>query len=1149
VRRRRHGASIEIGVGMAERRRPPAEVQHKPAEAAVQDAVRIGLLGGFRASIGTRAVEEGAWPLRKAAALLKLLALARGHRLHRERVMDLLWPRLGVKAASNNLRQTLHVLRRTLDPDASPAARYLELQGDQLVLCPGGQLWVDVDAFEEAAATARRSRDPAAYRAAIELYAGELLPGDRYEEWTEGRREELRQLHLSLLVELARLHEEREEHEPAIEALRRVLSEEPAREEAHALLMRLYALSGQRQEAILQYERLRRSLARELDAEPGDESERLYEEIRTGSPLAAPTHPAGGPSEEPVDRARHNLPAPLTSFVGREREMLEARRLLPMTRLLTLAGAGGSGKTRLALEVARDLVGLYPDGVWLVELAPLTDPALVAQELAGVLELQERPGRPLVDTLADALGDREMLLVLDNCEHLIDASAHLTETLLHSCPRLRVLATSREALAIDGEVVWQVPPLSLPEADGAVSAEVLMRYEAVRLFVDRARLRLLDFEVTRENAGAVARVCRKLDGIPLAIELATARMGTLAVEQVAQRLDASLDVLSGASRTAEARQKTLRATLDWSHDLLTEAERSLFRKLSVFAGGWTLEAAETACSGAGIGREVRGATPSGRVSNSPVPNPPVLDLLGQLVDKSLVLAEAGTGSATRYRMLQPIRQYAREKLRESGEESEVKNLHAAFFLALAEEAEPELTGAHQKLWVERLDREHDNLRDALSWVLERGEAETGLRFGGSLWRFWFEKGYLSEGRRWMEKVLANGTSAASPVRVKTLEGMADLAQWQGHIEQAKATYEEMLTLSRVLGDKGSTATALNSLGTLAMLQGESVRAKELLEENMAVLRELEEARDADTTIKRYHVLALLGNLALHEEGDLARATTLWEESLALARAVEDVFRIRVILTCLAFAELLRGENERAMALCKETLALTREHGNAGVELVPEALVNLGLAELGKGDHERARASFEEALAMSQNLEITPSIFTTLEGMASLAGAREEDVRMAHLWGAVEAAREAAGIALSRVERTLHEPYLAAASSRLGEAAWEEALAEGRAMSLDRAAEYALSRGVADQETGPSASPVPEEPPAGEPAGELTRREREVAILVTGGLTNRQVAARLGISERTAANHVARILRKLGLHSRAQVATWTTENRLLAPHPD
>ena len=1093
-------------------------------------AVRVRLLGGFWVAVGSRTIEKDAWRLKKAAALVKLLALAPGHRLHREQLMDLLWPELGKKAASNNLRHTLHAARTILTPTAR--SHYLASEDESLVLCPGGDVRVDAEAFEEAAATARRARDPAAYRAALDLYGGELLPEDRYEEWAEGRRKELRQLYLALLIELAGLHEERYEHGLAIEALRKATAKEPTLEEAHASLMRLYALSGRPEQALAQYERLRDTLSRSLGTEPGATTHRLRDEIAAGRLSSTP--PTGPPpyEEELPGPDRHNLPALRTSFVGREREMVEVKRTLSMTRLLTLTGAGGSGKTRLAIEVARDLIGTYPAGVWLVELAPLSEPELVAQEVARTLEVQERPGQAPTDTLEEALGDKEMLLVVDNCEHLVAAAAQLLDTLLDSCPRLKVLATSREPLGVGGEVLWQVTSLSLPAStdgapNGGFSVESLMRYEAVRLFVDRARLRLPNFQLTQENAGAVARVCRKLDGIPLAIELATARMGALAVEQVAQRLEVSLDVLKGASRTAAPRQQTLRATIDWSHRLLSEAERALFQRLSVFAGGWTLEAAEAVCSGGAIEQE------------------DVLDLLGGLVDKSLVVAGASTGGTVRYRMLEPIRQYALEKLEESGEADEVQGRHAAFFLAVAEGAEPELAGPQQSVWVERLEGEHDNLREALSWVLERDEGDLGLRFGGALWRFWIVRGYISEGVRWLESVLASSGPQVTPPRVKVLEGMGWMSQYQGDHERARAIYEEMLKLSRELDDKGNVATALNSLGTVAAQQGDNERAKTLLQENLGVIEELEEEGNPATPLKKFYVFNLLGYLAINEEGDYARGTTLWDESLALAREVGDNHHVGMTLANLGHPALLQGDYERARALSEEALTLAHELGSAGVEIIPTALINLGLAVLSLGEHDRAMGSFDEALAMSKNLGRKPQVIEALEGMASLAGAVGDASRAAHLWGAAEAAREATDIiAFSPGEWVLHEPHLVAARSRLGEAAWEEALVEGRAMTLEEAAEYALSK-----ETDQPEATIPQDSSAYDPKGELTRREREVALLVARGLTNRQISTELSISGRTAERHVATILSKLGLRSRVQIANWAAEHQLSTPDPD
>src|SRR5215212_5060399 len=451
--------------------------------------VRVWLLGRFRISVGTHIVEEGEWRLRKAAALVKLLALAPSHHLHRERAMDLLWPEHSRRAAANNLSQALHAARRALGPDdAQAASRYLASQGEQLVLCPQGDLWVDGEAFEEAAATARRSRDTAAYRAALNLYAGELLPRDPYEEWAEVPRESLGQLFLSLLVELGSLHEERGEYGSGIEALRRAVVEEPTREEAHIGLMRLYALGGRQAEALAQYARLEEFLSRELGAEPQAASRVLREEIVTGR-FPPPHRPVDLPKGEIFDPPRHNLPAPRTSFVGRDREIVEAKRALSMTRLLTLTGAGGSGKTRLGLEVARDLAGAYPDGVWLVELAGLSEGALVPQAVAAALGVQEQPGRSLTDTLVEALRKKKPLLVLDNCEHLIEAAASLVDVLLDACPRLRILATSREALDVAGEDRWPVPTLSVPDSRRLLSVGGLEGYESTRLFAERAQRR------------------------------------------------------------------------------------------------------------------------------------------------------------------------------------------------------------------------------------------------------------------------------------------------------------------------------------------------------------------------------------------------------------------------------------------------------------------------------------------------------------------------------------------------------------------------------------------------------------------------------------------------------------------------------------
>jgi predicted ATPase/DNA-binding CsgD family transcriptional regulator len=1006
--------------------------------------------------------------------------------MHREQVMDLLWPHLGGEAAANNLHRTLYASRRALEPDPLTNSRCLSLQGEQLSLCPQGELWVDVEAFEQAAAAARRSREPAAYRAALDLYAGELLPEDRYEGWAEGHRGRLREGHLSLLLGLARLHEERADHDGAAEALGEVLAVDPVREEAHVGLMRLHALRGHRGEALRRYERLEEVLSRELGAEPAAASRALREEIAAGRfPPPAVSRSASEPDgrrEGGAESLKHNLPAQRTSFVGREREMLEVKRQLVMTRLLTLTGAGGSGKTRLALEVARDLVGAYPEGVWLVELAPLSEQALVPQAVAKAVKVAEQPSRPLTDALVDDLRDKRLLLVLDNCEHLIDEAARLADALLSSCPLLRVVATSREILGVEGELVWRVDPLSFPEAhrdaNRTPTAAVgeLARYEAVRLFVERARLRSPRFELTAENVGAVARICRRLEGIPLAVELAAAWVRALSLEQIARRLEDSLTLLRSDSRTASPRQRTLRGTLDWSHDLLSAEERVLLRRLSAFAGGWTLEAAE----------EVVG-------TSEEVGEGDVLDLLSNLADKSLVVAEVRAGEVRRYRLLEPVRQYARERLDESGEAETFRHRHAAFFLALAQEAEPQLTGAHQQEWAERLEVEHDNMRAAMSWTLER-EPETALRLAGTLARFWERRCRFVEGSGWLEAALRQSGHADAATRAKLLSEAGTFAWHRADYDRAIVFHGEALGLYRELGDDGGVAFALLCLGAQHCEKGDYERAAPFLEEALAVSRR---SGDKPSTAGTLHNLAEVER----QRGNYERAKTLGMQGIALAREMEDRWQLAIVVGWVGLLMVWSGdEHDLAEGFLKESLALNRELGNW------------------------AYGAY------------------CLEGFAGLAGARRQGERAARLWGAAEALRSNLGAGVPPETRPYYECSMAAARARLGEAAWEAAFAEGMAMSSEEAAEYALFEEVS---LAPEGLPV-----GGGTEDPLTAREREVAARVARGLSNSQIASELHLSEYTVGNHVSKILRKLEFSSRAQVAAWATERRLpVKPNTD
>jgi predicted ATPase/DNA-binding SARP family transcriptional activator/DNA-binding CsgD family transcriptional regulator len=1070
------------------------------------EAVRVWLLGGFQVSVGSRTISQDAWRLRKAAALVKLLSLAPGHRMHREQAIDLLWPDLDMRAASNNLRQALYAGRRTLDP--AEGSHHLASDGESLVLCPGGDLWVDVETFEDAAATARRAKEPAAYRAAIELYAGALLPEDRYEEWAEGRRKELRYTWLSLYVELARAYEERGEYEKGIELLQRAVLEEPTNEEMHAGLMRLYAFSERRGEALAQYERLREALSRRLDAEVDATTQRLREEIAAGRLL--PAQPTVALTEEPSDEGKHNLPASRTSFVGREHEMMEIKRHLVMTRLLTLTGAGGSGKTRLALEVARDLIGAYPDGVWLAEFASLSKGEFVPQALAEAVGVPGQPSRPLTDTLVDALRSKKVLLVLDNCEHLLDAVAGLVALLLDSCPRLRILATSREALRAAGEVIWPVPLLSVPDLVSQPTEAQLEGYEAIRLFVDRARQHDPAFALTPENAQAVAQICSRLEGLPLAIELAAARIKLLPPQALLHRLSDRLKLLTGGPREFSERQRTLRSTIEWSYELLEEGEKTLFRRLSVFSGGATLEATQAVCD------------TLGDLSVD------ALEGISSLLDKSL-LWQVGTGGEPRFVMLETIREYAQQRLEESGEAQTTKRAHAEYFLAIAEEAEPMLWGPEDTAWLHRLEREHDNMRAALSWALEFETAELALRLGGALRWFWNIAGYYGEGRRWLETALAKEGWASAQARAKALEGVGWLADKQGDLDRAEAAAEEGLKLSAEaeLSELGA-AEFHNVLGDVARQRGDYERAARLIEESLALYQEAGDKAGIAWT---------LGNLAnvAGDRGDHERAKQLYEEGIARSRQLGGSYPLSEYLVSPGFTLLLEGNPERTTALNEEAADLIRKRGRRGG--LQFALDNLGWAMLLRGEYDKAKALHKDSLILCKELGDKAITSKSLDGLACSAGEKGEAERAARLFGAAEALREAIGYLQAPRESALRKPYLEAARSRLDEAAWEKAFTEGKAMGLEKAVEYLLAK---EEETDLSTTPTPEELSAAQPPVALTRREREVASLVAQGLTNRQIASELVIGERTVETHVRNLLKKLSLNAREQVAGRITE---------
>jgi predicted ATPase/DNA-binding NarL/FixJ family response regulator len=781
----------------------------------------------------------------------------------------------------------------------------------------------------------------------------------------------------------------------------------------------------------------------------------------------------------------HNLPIQLTSFIGRERAMVEVKRWLAKTRLLTLTGTAGCGKTRLALEVAARRVADFEEGIWLAELASISDESLVPRAVASALGISEKPGRALTETLADELKPKTLLLLLDNCEHLVSACAQLAETLLRTCPHLKILTTSRETLRVTGEAVWTVPPLSVPDLPrmvnglartrGKALVSALLAYESVRLFVERASATLPDFRVTPENAIVIAHICQRLDGIPLAIELAAARVRTLPLIDLTERLDDRFRLLIGSSRTAVPRHQTLLAAIDWSYALLSENEQAVLRRLSVFAGGWTLEAAEAVSA--------RGEVAKGDI----------LDTLSQLIDKSLVIMREQAGKA-RYGMLETIRQYAWERLVDSGEATVIRRQHAEYFLALAQESGAKLWGAEQLTSAERLEAEHDNLRAALAWSRsEPAGTEIGLRLAATLTQFWQLRGYPREGLAWLEALLSKGGEVSAAVRAYALERAGFLSMFLNKQDQATAFFEEALALYRELDDTRGITTQLYSLAWMAQLQGNYSQAVTLAHQSLML------AREQGDKWSQAAALYNLGEVA-YLQGDLVQAKALFEESLALSREMGNLWAVGVRLTRLGQIVHAQGDSQRALVLMKESLV-------AGWQ----ARHPLGIAE-------------------------------ALTALAGMARAQGEPARAVRLLAAVTAVREATGTVMMPNYEQEYEREVAIVRTQLDTHTFESAWKEGQAMTIEQVMAYVGVTPPAHLEEVSTPSLTPAQ--AAKQAYEgLTRREREVAALVAQGKSNREIATKLVVDIKTVEAHISRILNKLDLTSRTQIALWARNKGL------
>jgi non-specific serine/threonine protein kinase len=685
---------------------------------------------------------------------------------------------------------------------------------------------------------------------------------------------------------------------------------------------------------------------------------------------------------------RHNLPYQLTGFVGREQEITQLEELVTTNRLVTLTGAGGAGKTRLAIEVARRLLDAFPDGVWLVELAALSDPRLVPQAVAQALELKEQPGRSVMETLCDHLASKKLLLVLDNVEHLLEACARLVDEIVRRSPGVTVLVTSRERVGMTGELTYRVPSLTVPEASETLTPETALRYEGVRLFVERARLARPDFALTAQNASCIASICARLDGIPLAIELAAPLLRSMSVDELSERLDQRFALLTGGSRAALPRHRTLRSTIDWSYDLLTEREQAMLRRVSVFAGGWTLASAEQVCAGDGIDAS------------------DVCEQLTLLVDKSLVVTDEQAGT-TRYQMLETVRQYALDRLRDSGEEARWRGAHLACFVALAEEFDKGKEGPEQQSWFPRIASEQVNLRAALAWSAESSPVE-GLRLANGVTAFWRFRGHLAEAREWLGRLLD-----AVPVD----------------------------------GPKRPRAWGLAEAGAMAMRQGDYAEATRLLQESLALHREIDDPRAAG---RAHYLLAYLSS----SQGNYPEAEALAREALERARATGDLRLLYGSLSLVAATLHAQGQWPAAREWYKKAFEAAREIGTPFE--VGDALHHMGRVECEQGHHDLALKHFSESMTLMHRLGNARSLIELLEEFAGVAAATAAAPRRAaRLWGAAEALRREFGFERTVPESIAYERHAKAVRAILTAEAFDQGWDEGRAMSLDDAVRYAL----------------------------------------------------------------------------------------------
>jgi len=1019
--------------------------------------IRLRLLGPFNVTLDDQPMP----PLRSRSGLhlLALLALHANREVARDWLAGTLWPDSLEEQSLANLRRTLTDLRRAMGAASvrltSPSTHALSLQVTAEEC--------DLLAFD----AALNQGGPEAWRSAIALYKGPLL-ADSYEVWIETERAARQEDYLRALERLAHYERAQGAWREAAHLLRLAIAIDPLRESLYAALMEALAQGGDQAEAIQVYRALRLRLHEAFtNANPSPEIMELYRRLRAEA-QKRPLPPLLETSAEPLPPSfPHNLPQRITAFVGREQERVALEGCLRTARLVTLTGTGGIGKTRLAMETAEEQGRAFADGVWLVELAAITDATLIPNAAAEVLGLREEIGKPILQTVQAFLRSKRLLLILDNCEHHVTACAFFADALLRECPQVRILATSRQALGVTGEIAWLVPSLPLPPpeilTEGETAAEMLLDYASARLFVARAQAVLPTFTVSSTEAAAIVQICRRLDGIPLALELAAARLRSLSTTQIAARLDDRFRLLTQGDRAALPRQQTLRALIDWSYEPLSEPERLLFHRLCIFTGGWTLEACEQVCAGEGLAEE------------------DILDLLTLLVEKSVVIPET-QGSERRYHMLETLRQYAAEKLEAEGATRRTAERHRAWCVVLAERAESHLRGPEQRVWLDVLEAELENLRSALH--LWGGESER-LRIAAALGGFWYICGYLREGRAWLKRALSEDPEASPAVRSKALKALGDLCWAMADFQEAWALHQENLTLQQARGDTQGVAYTLLSMGLTLYHQGENARACVYYDQSLALIRQLDDRRALGTILTNLAIAqkdrgeyeaaqraleegAILlreqGNLRglagnLHSQaliakrrGDYAAAKARLREAQALYLEVQDRHGVASTHHTLGEVAYYEGDYAGARALYDKAMPVFEEMG--AKRYIAGTLCNLGELACVQGDFAASRRCHKRSLQLEREAHNQGGVLTSLMAFAMLEQGSGNPERAARLYGAVMAHFECLGTPLPPNVQGDFDARIERLRAALGESVFVNLWAEGATLSLEQASDYA-----------------------------------------------------------------------------------------------